>query len=368
MTTPELQARLQTVRSHYLATPWIEPRDDESPLLRSWQRSRDAGLREGDRVEFDLVARSQLAELDDRHGDLVRAARPETERLAAALQGTGAAVMLFNTRGTIIDRLCHEATAPNVLRTVSRVGVNVSERCMGTTAPAITLAEGLPYLVGRDAHFCVNLRPFFCVAAPIDSPTGERLAALDITSYDQVPAFDVYALVVDAAAAIENSLFQPTEDHVLVHFHPRAEYLGSPLEGIVEVGDNGRITGANRAAARLLCQRREALLQRHVRDLFDRDPGRLRTRGAAPPDRVAMQTPQGLLLWARFEGLSLQRPLSMPGAALPPPAPAPSSSLRDIERATIDRVLQQHGGNVTAAARQLGISRNSVYRKRSPDA
>lgn len=366
MTTPDLQARLQTVRSHYLATPWIEPRDDESPLLRSWQRSRDAGLREGDRVEFDLVARSQLAELDDRHGDLVRAARPETERLAAALQGTGAAVMLFNPRGTIIDRLCHEASTPNVLRTVSRVGVNVAERCMGTTAPAISLADGVPYLVGRDAHFCANLRPFFCVAAPIDSPTGERLAALDITSYDQVPAFDVYSLVVDAAAAIENSLFRPREDRVLVHFHPRAEYLGSPLEGIVEVDDGGRITGANRAAARLLCRRRETLLQCHVRDLLDRDPCHLRASGRTPPDRVAMQTPQGLLLWARFEGLALQRPLAVPGAALPPPAPAPGRSLRDIERETIDRALQQHGGNVTAAARQLGISRNSIYRKRSP--
>ena len=34
----------------------------------------------------------------------------------------------------------------------------------------------------------------------------------------------------------------------------------------------------------------------------------------------------------------------------------------------LSRVLQQQGGNVAAAARQLGISRNSIYRKRSPPA
>jgi transcriptional regulator of acetoin/glycerol metabolism len=56
----------------------------------------------------------------------------------------------------------------------------------------------------------------------------------------------------------------------------------------------------------------------------------------------------------------------MAGADLPASVPPSTSSLRDIERETIDSVLQQHGGNVTAAARQLGISRNSIYRKRSP--
>ena len=34
----------------------------------------------------------------------------------------------------------------------------------------------LPYLVGRDAHYFDNVRAFFCVAAPIDSPDGQRLA------------------------------------------------------------------------------------------------------------------------------------------------------------------------------------------------
>ena len=43
--------------------------------------------------------------------------------------------------------------------------------------------------MGRDAHFFDNVRPFFCVAAPIDAPDGQRLGALDITSYDSVPAF-----------------------------------------------------------------------------------------------------------------------------------------------------------------------------------
>jgi transcriptional regulator of acetoin/glycerol metabolism len=383
----ELQSRLQSVRSHYRVTPWIQPRDDESPLLRSWQRCRDAGMREHERISFELVSRSMLAALDDEHGSLVQAARPETERLARALRGTGCAVLLFNTRGVVIDRLCHEAGTPTLLLMATRKGVNVAERCVGTTAPAIALADGLPYLVGRDAHFFANVRPFFCVAAPIDSPQGTRLGALDVTAYDNVPSFDIYALVIDAAAAIENSLFRPSADNLLVRFHPRAELVGTALEGLALVGNDGRISGINRAAARVLCQPRQALLGQPFSEVFDR---RLQSLFARPvgqrADLVEMQTRLGLQVLARFESaprlIEVDR-MTQAGVAEPgvpgtgadnsPGVGArtaaastgqPPANLRELERLAIARTLAALDGNVSAAARQLGISRNTIYRRR----
>lgn len=374
--TTDLQARLQTVRSHYRVTPWIQPRDDEAPLLRSWQRCRDAGMRESERVHFELVSRSMLAELDDQHGELVHRARPETERLAHALRGTGCTVLLFNTRGVIIDRLCHEVATPTVLLQATRKGMNLSERCVGTTAPAISLAEGLPYLVGRDAHFFDNVRPFFCVAAPIDGPAGQRLGALDITAYDSVPAFDVYSLAVDAAAAIENSLFTPSQDRLLVHFHPRAELVGTPMEGLLQVDDRGTVTGANRVAARLLCTPRSGLVGRCFGELFDRRLQSLFTRPARQRgDLVEMQSQAGLQVMARFEGDAVRvaaradwvadadsRDVSADDLSCPLPEAPPN--LRELERQAIERTLAALGGNVSAAARQLGISRNTIYRRR----
>jgi transcriptional regulator of acetoin/glycerol metabolism len=50
-----------------------------------------------------------------------------------------------------------------------------------------------------------------------------------------------------------------------------------------------------------------------------------------------------------------------------PPAPAELGSaplrLQDNEWSTIERALQAHPGNVSAAARALGISRNTLYRR-----
>ena len=370
ISTSEMQARLQTVRGHYRVSPWIMPREDETPLLRSWQRCRDAGMRETDRVNLELVSRSLLSTLDDEHATLVQAARPETERLAQSLRGTGSTVLMFNTRGVVIDRLCHEAATPSVLLQATRKGVNLSESCIGTSAPSIALTEGLPYLVGRDAHFFDNVRPFFCVAAPIDGPDGQRLGALDITSYDQVPGFDVFSLVMDAAAAIENSLFAPGPDRLLVHFHPRQELLGTPMEGLLQVDSAGAVTGANRQAARLLSMPRAGLLGKAFGTLFDR---RLHGLFAQPArqrsDLVEMQTHVGLQVMARFEGEAARDGArQLLGQATHPaeptdvlPAPV---SLRMLECQAIERTLAALGGNVSATANALGISRNTIYRRR----
>ncbi|NTV11499.1 MAG: sigma-54-dependent Fis family transcriptional regulator [Zoogloea sp.] len=73
-----------------------------------------------------------------------------------------------------------------------------------------------------------------------------------------------------------------------------------------------------------------------------------------------------------FEEDDLQPRLVHPGAVVgvaastAAPAPAQSSGnarLEDIELQVIQRTLDELGGNVSAAARRLGISRNTLYRK-----
>jgi transcriptional regulator of acetoin/glycerol metabolism len=44
-------------------------------------------------------------------------------------------------------------------------------------------------------------------------------------------------------------------------------------------------------------------------------------------------------------------------------SPLPSGRLEDVAAGVIAKAVAQHGGNVSAAARALGISRNTIYRK-----
>jgi transcriptional regulator of acetoin/glycerol metabolism len=96
-------------------------------------------------------------------------------------------------------------------------------------------------------------------------------------------------------------------------------------------------------------------------------------------DLVELSARTGLQVMARFEGesahadapgspASAARPPANPSAADAPadgPLPAPPARMRDLERHAIERTLAALDGNVAATARQLGISRNTIYRRRN---
>jgi len=73
------------------------------------------------------------------------------------------------------------------------------------------------------------------------------------------------------------------------------------------------------------------------------------------------------LAWIRTAGGATIGPLELGGA---PPARAdggaavaPTGTLAEIEAAAIERALAAHGGNVSAAARSLGVDRTTLHRK-----
>jgi transcriptional regulator of acetoin/glycerol metabolism len=59
-------------------------------------------------------------------------------------------------------------------------------------------------------------------------------------------------------------------------------------------------------------------------------------------------------------------PDAVPASASPPAAQqtiASGANLEEMELAAILRSLEANGGNVSATARALGVSRNTIYRK-----
>jgi len=366
-----LAQRMDAVHAQYRTLPWQHKHED-TPLLRSWQRCQTAGLAAGDSVQFEPVSRSLLSEIDDTHHELIERARSHVEAVRSSIAGTGCMVILINQRGVVIDRYGRAELAPPPLANVSRKGINLDERCIGTTGPSIALAERRPSLVVGDAHFCNNLRKFYCAAAPIEGPQGQLLGALDISAYDNMPRFDAMGLVEDTAAAIENAFIEPDTEHVVLRFQVMPAWIDTPRQAIVAVRSDGRITGANRIALSLLGVTRQELSTTTFRDLFDRDPNRLFAR--------QQERASGLVEWVTTTGLVIVgrldcQPDSTHRAATPLPAthataaaqaPALAANplkLRDLEMSAIEQALLRLGGNVSAAARLLGVSRNTIYRR-----
>jgi sigma-54 dependent transcriptional regulator, acetoin dehydrogenase operon transcriptional activator AcoR len=84
------------------------------------------------------------------------------------------------------------------------------------------------------------------------------------------------------------------------------------------------------------------------------DPGCQITRDCLPDDFLDEIAPR----LTKSAVIGTQKPVSSPNS---------NESLEDMEALAIQRAIETHGGNISAAARQLGISRNTLYRKIKAD-
>jgi transcriptional regulator of acetoin/glycerol metabolism len=105
----------------------------------------------------------------------------------------------------------------------------------------------------------------------------------------------------------------------------------------------------------------------HLPDDFVEEVSDLMATATAVP-LPAMSTPvSGVAAFSHYSTLStpsISAPIAMPEPDPFPAAPAwTPKGLQEVELQTIQSALAQCGGNVSAAARLLGVSRNTIYRK-----
>ena len=129
----------------------------------------------------------------------------------------------------------------------------------------------------------------------------------------------------------------------------------------VQLDNDGHVTASNAAAREMLHQPLAPPPGKlHATDLFAL-PWTLLWDAARRGDGAPIEVP----LWS---GLRLQARAQQAGnpAAAAPPASATATGrprLRDVETALIRKAVDDARGNVAEAARVLGISRATVYRK-----
>lgn len=251
---------------------------------------------------------------------------------------------------------------------VARVGLNLDENHMGTTAPSVVARTGEACVVRGAEHFFTGVSVMQCAAAPIRNARGDLAGVLDLSTEGEAFRFDAAAMVRLYATAIENRLFEAQSAALLLlRFQSSPALLHTPLEGLAAVDGVGRVAWLNQTGASLLGTDRvparatdaEALFGIGLEDLLA-----LSHRGQAQP----RQCPNGLTLW-----IQARSDAPRAGPAEPPPAPeaelstasdAPAlATLHHANRALIEATLAACDGNVSRAARQLGVSRGLLYRR-----
>jgi transcriptional regulator of acetoin/glycerol metabolism len=186
-----------------------------------------------------------------RFAELLSVAHAEIERLGEQIRGSGYALVLTDSLGALLYEKADSST-PGVPR--ERMGPGVAIRGAEEEVIAVLDAACAPASATRASHL------------------------------------HMMALITQAAHLIEKCLFlRHHQQHVVVRFHPRAEFVDLLHDGALALAPDGTVIGADRAAEQLLgADDRYQLVGRSVRDLFDAGAG----------DFVALALARAPTLWS----------------------------------------------------------------------
>ncbi len=288
----------------------------QSAVVASWRRSLlNHGLAPDTKQQPQRLSAGELRDARAALELVIEIARPTLDALFQSVGGVGCCVLMSDARGQIVDG----RTAAGYRSTFADWGLSEgavwSEASEGTNGIGTCLTEKRPVTIHRDQHFHTRNTAMSCMDAPIFGPDGRLLAALDVSScrLDHTEGFAglIATAVVDAARRIESDFFQASFPGARIVMGPRHGRAGAVL---LAVDEDDLLIGATAAA---------------------------------------------------------RRTLGLTDATLADPKPAAdilchgeaAGGLDAAERSELRRAIARAGGNVSKAARALGIGRATLYRR-----
>ena len=153
----------------------------ENWIERSWRRCLAFGLTPQQNVSFDMVSQAHIRRVQEENRPLIQAASGELDRLSRAIAGTRYFALLTDAQGIVIDTRGEVDKQNKHASSIARVGVDLSERNVGTTSISAALTELRPVWLHRGEHFFKSTSVFSCAGAPLFGPSGQCVGMLDLT-------------------------------------------------------------------------------------------------------------------------------------------------------------------------------------------
>lgn len=332
--------------------PWVE---------RSWQRCLQQGMQPQAHAEFDVISSSVARHTAEGNAHLVQTARPLLEKLGRAIVDTGYFAILTNQHGVVVDVNGPIDRSDRRADLITRIGTDLSEQRVGTTAIGTTLSEQQPVWLHRGEHFFSNTSVYSCAGAPVFGANGCCVGMLDLTGIDAVERTELCHLVTQVAGKISNAMVLAHAHSLMMRLNWPGNALGNDADGIVCLDADGWVTGANTVARQMVSGlgtgqpkpvHAEEVFGLPLQMVFD----------AAKRSQTVLEIPlwtgmrlQASAVLAAHENLYQHRDAGTGHSA--------GGGLKDMETAMIRRAVEQAKGNVAKAAQALGISRATVYRK-----
>lgn len=287
-----------------------------SRIAASWRRSFERhGLDPTVRRAPSVATESELTGRRARLDLLLSVAKPCLDQLYGLVGASGSTVVLTDKDGIILDQRINEGDARDFNEWGLQPGADWSEGTEGTNGIGTCLAEERAVIVHRDQHYFAKNIAMSCIGMPIHGATGELIGVLDVSSarHDQTDTLSnlIAAAVGETARKIETENFRASfsNDRVVM-----AGQASTDQSALVAINSDDCIIGATRAARKLFKWGCEGDLKPiAATDVFSQDED-IRGFGRG-------------------------------------------------EKAAIVKAITRANGNVSGAAKALGISRATLYRR-----
>ncbi len=240
-------------------------------ILRSWERCRRFGLGDSNYAPaMDAMDRVALKTEQERNRLLLTQGRSIMEHVFEQIRDSGSMVILADSNGLLLETVGDPDFVSRADRVALLAGASWDENLRGTNAIGTALSEETSLAVLGSEHFLENNGFLTCCASPIFGPDGRLIGVLDISGDYRSHQRHTLGLVRLSSAIVEKRVFETAHARdILVCFHGRADYLGSPKEGMAAVSPDGQVLAINRTGLDLLGIRQVDAVRRDFSMVFE---------------------------------------------------------------------------------------------------
>lgn len=226
----------------------------KSRIAASWYRSAlHHGLDPSKRREQFVATERELKSRRDGSDLLLRVAEQKLDQLFSLVGLSGCTVVLTDAAGIILDQRSRDAEAEDFAGWGLLPGANWSEGFEGTNGIGTCLAEGRNVVIHRDQHFFPKNIAMSCIGSPIYGATGQLSGALDVSSARSTQTEGLNSLI---ANTVEQTAKQIEIANFCAAFASERIVMAGEATGdesaLVAINQDDCIVGATRAARSLL--------------------------------------------------------------------------------------------------------------------
>jgi len=327
-------AQLQEARALFFERGELPAGLVDPVILRSWERCRRFGLTEHHALPgLGALDRVALKVEQERNRCLLKQVRPIMEHVYEQIRESGSMVILADANGMLLETVGDPEFVDRADRIALAAGASWDENLRGTNAIGTALSEERPVEVLGAEHFLDHNGFLTCCASPIFGPDGRLIGVLDISGDYRATQRHTLGLARLSSAIAEKRLFESQHGNdIIVCFHGRADYLGSPKEGLAAVTADGQVQAINYNGLEILGIRRVDAVRRDFSMVFESSLASLIDRQRQNPQNSFEISVSGKTISIQLRGR----------------LPAPSSAGRVFDEPEIVRPTRRSEATATA--------------------